>query len=151
MSKAIDPAKLESYADEFKKADINGDGFLSHDEFKTAMGDAAPSDEAISALIKMFDADGNGKIDFDEFVAMAVALEDAVESDEDYAAFLFFDKNHDGYISPDEFFKAAKLIDPNSQITMENVQAFFKEFDTNGDGFIEFAEYKELMKKLNGN
>lgn len=151
MPKIVDEQAIKEYEAEFKAADINGDGFLTKDEFKAAMGENAPTDEAIEALIKMFDTDGNGKIDFEEFVAMAVALEDTQEADEDYAAFLFFDKNHDGFISPEEFYEAAKLIDPQTSITMENIVAFFKEFDTNGDGFIEFAEYKELMKKLNEN
>lgn len=151
MSKVIDAKTLEGYRAEFNAADLNGDGFLSHDEFKAAMGECAPTDEAISALITMFDADGNGKIDFDEFVAMAAALEDSQEADEDYAAFLFFDKNHDGFISPEEFFEASKLIDPDTKITMDAITTFFKEFDVNGDGFIDFPEYKALMKKLNSN
>eukprot|EP00117_Sycon_ciliatum_P034618 scpid48079/ scgid26388/ Calmodulin-like protein len=55
--------------DLFRSFDENGDGVLSHDEFRKGMARLkAPFTEAeVEAVIKLIDIDGSGDLDFDEF------------------------------------------------------------------------------------
>jgi len=49
------------------------------------------------------DADGNGTIDFQEFLTMmAKKLKDTDREEEIRSAFKVFDKNGDGYVTSDE-------------------------------------------------
>ncbi|MEN6616915.1 MAG: EF-hand domain-containing protein [Syntrophorhabdus sp.] len=75
--------------DAFGKADVNKDGIISQDEF----------DRAIKARFNEYDTNKDGKIDTKEF-AVAGHPEAAKE-------FKFMDRNNDGFVSSDEFYKAA--------------------------------------------
>lgn len=145
MSKVFDPEFIEKCREEFKSADANGDGFIDFDEFKAGTGCTDAQVDEIKAVFERFDTDGNGKMDFDEFVAMASVFEELADDesvDEDRAAFFMIDKDHNGVITPDEFFEFVKLTNPGAPYTMEHIEATFRLFDTNGDGLIDFDEFK---------
>jgi calcium-dependent protein kinase len=53
----------------FCKLDLNGDGMITKDEIKKVIGDSK-ADADIIALIAEADTDGDGRINYDEFIAM---------------------------------------------------------------------------------
>ena len=59
----------------FKVFDMNGDGYITKDELKAVMinmGDKL-TDEEVADMIKEVDTEGNGKVNYEEFViAMAI-------------------------------------------------------------------------------
>ncbi|MBK7976646.1 MAG: cytochrome P450 [Deltaproteobacteria bacterium] len=59
-----------SLRDYFNKLDTSGDGRVSEDEIRAALiaGDLDVSDEFVAELIRECDQDGDGQIDFQEFV-----------------------------------------------------------------------------------
>ena len=62
----------------FDRTDIDGSGYLDETEIATSLassGVMALPDNATSDLIKEIDTDGNGKIDFEEFVTFATEAE----------------------------------------------------------------------------
>ena len=62
----------------FDRTDIDGSGYLDESEIATSLassGVMALPDNATSNLIKEIDTDGDGKIDFEEFVAFATEAE----------------------------------------------------------------------------
>ena len=101
-----------------------------------------PSDDDLKDMIKNVDTNANGAIDFDEFVCMMVKRGNNVEEDVSHA-FKVFDRDGDGLITAEEL----KLTMNNlgEPITEEEVNAMIAEADTDGDGKINFIEFKSLM------
>ena len=73
-------SKLSSeQAEELKKAfavmDTNGDGVVTKEELKNLLKGLGEdvSDEVVDEMIKMADENGDGKIQFEEFVKAATA------------------------------------------------------------------------------
>jgi calmodulin len=60
----------DDLAEEFKKLDVNGDGFIDVEELKKVLtfGDEKLSEEEVADVIKEFDANGDGKITLEEFI-----------------------------------------------------------------------------------
>ena len=58
----------------FKQYDIDGDGFITHDELKTFIMKRHDSvtDYEIEKMIKEVDIDGDGKISYEEYKTMMV-------------------------------------------------------------------------------
>jgi calcium-dependent protein kinase len=64
------------------------------------------SEEAVDAMFKAVDIDGNGAIDYTEFVMATMNEKDLITNDRLRAAFRLFDKDGSGAISPEEIKKA---------------------------------------------
>lgn len=62
----------EDYVEAFKFFDKDGDGFISRTELRHIMNtvDVSLAEADIEEMIKEADANGDGKIDFDEFIKM---------------------------------------------------------------------------------
>lgn len=65
-------ADIESARATFDKFDVNGDGFITADEYSAAMkamGDAFVTGAVADAVLAAKDANGDGLLSFDEFWA----------------------------------------------------------------------------------
>ena len=67
------------------------------------------------------------------------------EKAEAQETFNFFDKDHDGKISLDEFRNVVMLLCDTA--TDEDITEMLKEVDLNGDGEIDFEEFYAAVKK----
>ncbi|XP_022722726.1 calmodulin-like protein 8 isoform X2 [Durio zibethinus] len=94
---------------EFKEAfclfDKDGDGCITVEELATVIRslDQNPTEEELQDMISEVDADGNGTIEFAEFLnLMAKKMKETDAEDELKEAFKVFDKDQNGYISANE-------------------------------------------------
>lgn len=72
--------------------------------------------------------DGNGVLDYGEFVAVTIHLQ-RMENDEHFRkAFMFFDKDGSGYIELDELREA--LVDESGEADLDVVNDIMQEVDT---------------------
>ena len=56
--------------EDFDAIDTDGDGFITASELLTSLADKATAEE-IATIVTMADADGDNKIDYDEYAKFA--------------------------------------------------------------------------------
>merc|ERR1712038_169925 len=101
-----------------------------------------PSEEDLRDMIRNVDKNANGAIDFNEFIEMM--LKQGVNVDEDAAhAFKVFDRDGDGLITAEEL--RLTMNNLGEPLTEAELNAMIAEADTDGDGKINFEEFKNLM------
>merc|ERR1719495_75474 len=148
----------------FELADTNCDGKIDIAEFVSLMFPSAkealaklrkafkgPDD--VSKKFKIWDANGDGKISFDELKESAAKDSSKFLSDEDInAIFIYGDLNLDGEIDEAEF---AKLMIHSihdivakfryAHRSVEDVRKAFKTYDRDGDGAIDKGELHKAL------
>ena len=89
----------------FDKYDADGSGAVDGKELKAVFAECGQqlTDDELKELIKEFDTDGNGELEFKEFLAMMQKLLAGPSTQELLdEMFVLFDKNKDGFIDADE-------------------------------------------------
>ena len=94
------------------------------------MGQNPTEDDLLQLLIDV-DLDGNGSIDFPEFIEMMRKQNKRDDREELKTAFRIFDKNGDGFIDLTELHRA--LMMPGSMVSKEEVAEFMEEADMVSD------------------
>lgn len=98
----------------------------------------------LEKMISKIDKNGNGSINYKDFkTMMQVQLEQKSTDDEIRQAFELFDKDKDGKISPIELKEVMQSLGEN--LTDQDVKDMIAEADQNGDGYINFNEFKRMM------
>eukprot|EP01083_Nonionella_stella_P125891 380847_1 len=144
----IDLTEQQKY--EFKQAfelfDLNKNGKITHKELKKIMQGLGqnPTEVEIDELVKEIDADGDGTIDFDEFLAMLTRKANTNETVDDLEkAFKIFDKGGRGKIGRSELREV--MLGLGEDLTDEQLDIMIKEIDSDGDGFVTLEDFKNVM------
>ncbi|KAG2385591.1 hypothetical protein C9374_003406 [Naegleria lovaniensis] len=105
-----------------------------------------PTETELKDMIKEVDADGNGEIEFDEFLLLMASKANELDSFEEMKeAFNLFDKDKDGIITVGEVQKVFAHI--GCDLTLDECDLMIKEVDQTGKGIgIEFEDFVKLMK-----
>ncbi|KAL5004723.1 hypothetical protein ScPMuIL_018179 [Solemya velum] len=125
--------------------DKNGDGHASFEEVEDYLHNYNPevNREQIDEFIARRDNDGNGVIDFIPDYIMEVSSPDySQRTAKEW--FNLEDVNQDGYVSKDELLKIALNVGMNMEEAEQTVLGYYMRADENGDGKLEWNEYKTL-------
>lgn len=142
----LDVDELNQLKAAFKFFDQDENGTVDPDEIGAVLkklGVDIKEDE-IKDIMASLDENGDGVMDFDEFVQM---MDRRVSINSQHAeieqTFKVFDKNGDGKITFDELKETLTAL--GEEVTDKDVADMIKEADLNGDGVIDFEEFKIMM------
>lgn len=138
--------EVEVIRDMFSLMDTDNDGKVSFEELKAGLKKVGSqlAEPEMKMLMEVADVDGNGVLDYGEFVAVTIHLQ-RMENDEHFRrAFMFFDKNESGFIELDELRVA--LSDEAGETDSDVLNEIMREVDTDKDGQISYNEFVAMMK-----
>lgn len=156
--------QLAEIKEAFDMFDKNKDGSITTKELGKAMRElgAKPTKKELKKFIKDIDKDGNGKIEWAEFLEFSTrTLQQDAEEKKDGAAapklppekeaeireaFNLFDKNGDGTINTKEL--SAVMEELGQKPTKKELKDFMKEVDKDGSGTIDFSEFLEFTSPI---
>ncbi|WAR22999.1 NCAH-like protein [Mya arenaria] len=147
--------EIKDWFYEYNKRLGEGHKELTKEEFKDVYNSifAGDASEFAEHVFRTFDRDGNGTVDFKEFlIGLCVSGSDDTAAKLSWA-FKMYDIDGDGYISRQEMrsimsaiYKMTELQNPDetgSQASAEDLaDRFFEDFDTNKDGLVSWAEFR---------
>lgn len=128
----------------FDKFDSNKDGKISQMEYKAilrALGQGNMTGE-VSKIFQVVDLDGDGFIDFKEFME-AHKKGGGVKTRDIHSAFRTFDTNGDGKISAEEILEILRRL--GERCGLEDCRRMVKAVDTDGDGMVNMDEFMTMM------
>ncbi|KAI9471764.1 calmodulin 3 [Coemansia mojavensis] len=148
MKQELPSEKIEELRAAFELFDKNGDGTISATELAEVMKqmNQNPTQQEINDMIGEVDEDGNGTIEFEEFVTMMTRHQSSTKEEDDLAmSFKMFDKNGDGSISKDELREVMASLGEN--LSEKEIDDMLAEADVNNDNVISFEEFKNMMSQ----
>jgi len=106
-----------------------------------------PTEAELREMISEVDVDGNGTIDFQEFVAMMTKHMKSPHDEERELrdSFRVFDKNGDGFISAAELRQVMATL--GEHLSEEEIREMITEADVDGDGRVNYEEFVSMMSK----
>ena len=141
-----DDEKTREIKEVFNVFDKDCDGFITTDELSTVMRTLGhnPTKEEIDELIKQYDQDESGTIDFNEFmILMNNKLKEQKEGQELLETFQIFDKDADGYINADDIRYVRDEVD--EQLDDVLIDELIEQGDRDGDKKINYHEFVRIM------
>uniref|UniRef100_A0ACD5W9L9 Uncharacterized protein n=1 Tax=Avena sativa TaxID=4498 RepID=A0ACD5W9L9_AVESA len=142
--------QIEEFRAAFSLFDKDGDGTITSKELGTVMRSLGqrPSEAELHQMIAEVDTDGNGALDFTEFISLLERkMRDTGVEEELREAFQVFDQDSNGFISLNEFRNV--MVELGERLTEEELAEMLREADTDGDGQINYSEFvKVMMAKL---
>ncbi|KAL0428385.1 UNVERIFIED_CONTAM: Calmodulin-1/11/16 [Sesamum latifolium] len=142
MADQLTDDQISEFKEAFSLFDKDGDGCITTKELGTVMRSLGqnPTEAELQDMINEVDADGNGTIDFPEFLnLMARKMKDTDSEEELKEAFRVFDKDQNGFISAAELRHV--MTNLGEKLTDEEVDEMIREADVDGDGQINYEEF----------
>ena len=156
-SKKLSKEEIDDYKEVFKLFDVDGSGDISEKELNAMLKrfGCEISEEDVRNL--MTDGlkkagDKDGKLDFEAFLVIMSNVPDGmIHGDKEFElknAFDTIDTNKSGTISFNEV--KALMEQCGLSIIKQEIDLIMKEYDTNGDGEMDFEEFKEILNYAPG-
>ncbi|XP_057314709.1 neo-calmodulin-like isoform X2 [Hydractinia symbiolongicarpus] len=146
----ISPKSMDDLREAFTVFDKNSDGFISKQELSEAMENFGHmiSNSELEEMINLVDKDGNGLIDFHEFLNLMDSNTLVQNIDQEMESlFGMIDTNNDGFISEKELKAMMKGL--GEKVRKKDIRKMIKEADMNKDGKISFCEFKRMVASGN--
>ncbi|KAL2268560.1 hypothetical protein VTJ83DRAFT_3406 [Remersonia thermophila] len=143
----FDREEVDRLRKRFMKLDKDNSGTIEREEFLSLP--QISSNPLATRMIAIFDEDGGGDVDFQEFVSGLSAFSSKGNKEQKLRfAFKVYDIDRDGYISNGELFIVLKMMVGNNlkdQQLQQIVDKTIMEADLDGDGKISFEEFATMV------
>merc|ERR1712079_594090 len=147
-AESLDQLLNAEFKEAFDEFDKDGSGSISTKELLGVMRSMGqnPTEDEVLELVMEVALNGDGTIDFPEFLQMMKKKSNEQEQLDDLKeAFKMFDRNKDGYIDLNELKKVTSLI--GTALTSADLYKFMNEADKDGNGKIDYEEFVAMMKQ----
>lgn len=140
MAQTLESDELRDLRSLFDEADQDKDGFLEADEVRAIISSAGydMGGMQLARLLEEVDTNKEGKVNLNEFMAAGMQRSLYLKEENMRKTFEWLDVDGTGLIKKQELQNALGCGD-------KEVEEMMKEADTNGDGMIEWSEFKEVM------
>ncbi|KAF3322887.1 calmodulin-like protein 11 [Carex littledalei] len=148
MDQNLTPEQISELRQVFLLFDRNNDGCITREELAVVIHQLGLNLTEVDLLdmIREVDIDGNGTIEFHEFISLMAKKLMETETDEEMKeAFEVFDKDQNGLISPTELRNV--MVNLGEKLTDEEVAQMISEADLDGDGYVNYEEFVRIMNK----
>ncbi|GAY50923.1 hypothetical protein CUMW_130350 [Citrus unshiu] len=132
----------------FKSIDTDNSGTITLEELKQGLAKQGTklSEYEAKQLMEAADADGNGTIDYHEFITATMHLNRMDREEHLYTAFQHFDKDNSGFITTEELEQVLREYGMNDG---KDIKEVISEVDNDNDGRINYEEFVTMMRKGN--
>lgn len=144
--KNITEEEIAEFQEAYAMFDKDGDGHITKKEVREMMVSLGqdPTEEEVADMVNEVDTDGNGVIDFNEFLTMMARKKSAKEEElETVEAFRVFDVDGDGFITADELRSVMTKL--GESLSAEEIEEMIVTADTDGDGKVDYEEFVKMM------
>ncbi|KAM7208793.1 calcineurin subunit B [Naviculisporaceae sp. PSN 640] len=144
----FDKNEVDRLKKRFMKLDKDNSGTIEREEFLSLP--QISSNPLATRMIAIFDEDGGGDVDFQEFVSGLSAFSSKGNKEQKLRfAFKVYDIDRDGYISNGELFIVLKMMvgsNLKDQQLQQIVDKTIMEADLDKDGKISFEEFTKMVE-----
>ncbi|KAG2330649.1 hypothetical protein Bca52824_001829 [Brassica carinata] len=148
IAEGLSEEEIKGLKTMFERMDTDKSGSITYEELKTGLnrlGSKLPEAE-VKQLMEAADVDGNGTIDYTEFITATMHRHRLERDKHLLKAFLHFDKDNSGYITKDELELAMKEHGMGDEACAKEI---ISEIDKNKDGRIDYEEFCAMMRSGN--
>jgi len=149
MADQLTEEQTAEFREAFALFDKDGDGTISTKELGTVMKSLGqkPTVAELNDMINEVDQDGNGEIDFEEFLSMMAKKLKETDLEEDIReAFRVFDKNSSGIISTLELRHI--MTNLGEKLKDSEIDEMIRHADIDGDGSVNYNEWVTMMTSI---
>lgn len=146
MKEEISEEQRADYLDAFNMFDNNQDGTITREKLRNLLLklNQTVTEDDLKDMISVIDTTGDGKINFEEFVAMMEKRKNEADTEQEIInAFRVFDKDGNGLISKAELTNIMSIL--GDTLSNEEIEEMIIEADVDGDGFINYEEFVRMM------
>lgn len=143
--------QIEEFKEAFSLFDKDGDGTITTKELGTVLRSLGqnPTQAELQDMINEVDADGNGTVDFPEFLTLVSRKMKETDSEEEIIeAFKVFDKSGSGFISAAELRHV--MTNLGEKLTDDEIDEMVREADMDGDGKLNYDDFVSMMMEDGG-
>ena len=151
LTRNLKNEEIDNATNLFCQIDVDNDGEVEEYEFIIHLKEIINKlgeeieEEYLKNLFSNIDIDQSGNISYSEFVSAAIDKKIILTDEYLKESFDFFDKNKKGIINIDDLVVVFKKF---PGFSIEEFNEMFNEFDVDGNGEINFEEYKGIMKSI---
>lgn len=142
----LTPDEIAGLKELFKSIDADSSGTITVEEMRKALAQWGHkiNEVELQSLMAIADVDGDGLIDYNEFVAATMHLSKLEKEELLQQAFKQIDKDGSGTISVVELESELKRFG-----IYDDARELLASADTNGDGMIDYLEFCSLLRNNN--
>jgi Ca2+-binding EF-hand superfamily protein len=124
----------------------NNNGNITKNKLKKILNNLNyfPTDDDLNDMVAIVDKNGDGNINFNEFLELMCDKMDQNDSEEEILeAFRIFDKGSKGYVTRVDFKQIMKYL--GETIEEDELDELMKDCDEDQDNQLNFEEFKKMM------